>query len=149
MPPGGFRYSRTTKAERGALISPRTATASEEQANVHDVAETVAEARRLVPSDVSAYSRPRCRSTSGVSCGIQIGPTLVRTVASSRKLSGSLSKPATWPNAYRSVCRLPQLWFWLPVQPSTGIVRPATVSEPVNRASGSETRLFALGKPPE
>jgi hypothetical protein len=104
--------------------------------------------RSPVGTAVRAYSRPRCRSTSSVTAGIDSGPTRLRAVASSRKLSGALSKPATCPKAYRSVCRLPQLWFWLPVQPSTVIVRPATVSSPANRASGALTRVFALGKPP-
>jgi hypothetical protein len=83
-----------------------------------------------------------------VSSGVRHGPTRLPAVATSRKLSGAPSNPATWPNAYRSVCRLPQLWFWLPGQPSTSTRRSPAVSVPVKRTSGAGTRLLAGGKPP-
>ena len=43
----------------------------------------------------NANSSPWWRRTSGVMNGVHTGPIFSRAVATSRKLSGSLSKPAT------------------------------------------------------
>jgi hypothetical protein len=97
-------------------------------------------------NDVSAYSRPRSRRLTNVRNGVVTGPAIADlAVTTSRNASGSPSNPATCPNAYSSVCRLPQLWFWLPTQPSTATAVPSTVSTPSKLALGAATRLFALG----
>ena len=46
------------------------------------------------------------------------------------------------------MCRLPQLWFWLPTQSLTVTTLPLTRNRPRYTASGNPTRLLAFGKLP-
>ena len=95
-------------------------------------------------------SGPRIRARRGAAQtawppATSAGPTAECAVTISRLDSGASSKPQTWPNAYAGVCRLPQLWLTLPVQPSTTTRTSSSSSWPSNCASGCRTIVLAVG----
>src|SRR4051794_25225530 len=73
--------------------------------------------------------------------GVVHGPSLIRPIAASSQL---------WPSApcsqiQRSACSAPQLWPTMPRQPPTSSDRPATSTEPVNRAAGNGVSVSVRG----
>jgi hypothetical protein len=83
-------------ASRGADIVPAISAAAVLDANSHEKYPNFPRARIACVNPVIAYSLCRWRRTSGVMGGVHNGPPKRSlAVATSRKLFGSLSNPAT------------------------------------------------------